>query len=402
MRRVLPASIGLGAVALLALAAVPGHPQSVPLPETSAPALETEASRIDARIRALEREADDLAGRARTLLGELQKLEVERSLRREQAARADAAARAAMSTLRQASQRVADLEQQRIAQLPAVEAQLVEIYKHGRNGYSRLLFGSSDARAFGRLVRLVGALNTINERRMAAHRRTLDALREERGRLEAQVRELQARDAEAKEARTRAERAVSARAALIAEIDAQRDLTAQYVGELQTAYTALQQRLADLEAGGASPAGAVPLAPFRGTLGWPVTGTVSSTFGEGGGRLGGTSARNGIEIASEDGAIVQAVYAGTVGFADVFPGFGRLVILEHGGNAYSLYGYLGAVSVTPGTQVEAGAEIGRVGLAPAGPPALYFELRVDGQSTDPLQWLKPSEASLQKNQAQPR
>ena len=120
-----------------------------------------------------------------------------------------------------------------------------------------------------------------------------------------------------------------------------------------------------------------------------MTGTLSSAFGESGGRLGGTPARNGIEIAAEDGSIVQAVHGGTVGFADVFPGFGRLVILEHGNNAYSLYGYLSAITVMPGTPVDAGRELGRVGLAPAGPAALYFELRVDGQSTDPLQWLKP-------------
>src|SRR5262245_31706688 len=104
MRRVPLASIGLGAVALLALLTVPGSPQTAPAPNS-------EASRIDARIKALEREADDLAGRARTVLGELQKLEVERALRREQAARAEAAAQTAMGQLRQASQRVVDLEQ---------------------------------------------------------------------------------------------------------------------------------------------------------------------------------------------------------------------------------------------------------------------------------------------------
>jgi septal ring factor EnvC (AmiA/AmiB activator) len=54
-----------------------------------------------------------------------------------------------------------------------------------------------------------------------------------------------------------------------------------------------------------------------------------------------------------------------------------------------LYGYLGDVSVTRGAAVEAGAELGHVGLAPAGPAALYFEMRIDGRSVDPLQWLKP-------------
>jgi septal ring factor EnvC (AmiA/AmiB activator) len=390
MLRGLRAHVSLGAVVLWSLHATAGSPQSPGPASTtpqSSPSLEADAARIDARIRALEREADDLAGRARTVLGELRKLEVERDLRREQAARADSAARTAMSDLRQASQRVSDLEQERLTQLPALEAQLVEVYKHGRDGYGRLLLGASDATTFARLVRAVGALSTINARRLAAHQRTLDGLRAERSKLEALVKELQVRDAEARDARAAAERAVAARAALIADIDSKRDLTAQYVGELQAAYADLQRRMTDLRANETSRNGTVPLAPFRGGLEWPVMGTLSSAFGASG-RLGGTAARNGIEIAAEDGAPVQAVHGGTVGFADVFPGFGRLVILEHGGNAYSLYGYLSSISVTPGVRVEAGGEIGRVGLAPAGPPALYFELRVDGRATDPLQWLK--------------
>ena len=86
---------------------------------------------------------------------------------------------------------------------------------------------------------------------------------------------------------------------------------------------------------------------------------------------------------------MRAVHGGTVGYADVFAGFGTLVILDHGSNNYSLYGYLGDVLVAQGAAVDAGAELGRVGLAPAGPAALYFEIRIDGRSVDPLQWLKP-------------
>jgi septal ring factor EnvC (AmiA/AmiB activator) len=77
-----------------------------------------------------------------------------------------------------------------------------------------------------------------------------------------------------------------------------------------------------------------------------------------------------------------------VGFADAFTGFGTLVIVDHGANNYSLYGYLASASVERGQTVESGMELGRVGSAPAGPPALYFEMRIDGRSVDPVQWLK--------------
>ena len=60
------------------------------------------------------------------------------------------------------------------------------------------------------------------------------------------------------------------------------------------------------------------------------------------------------------------------------------------GVAYTLYGYLATLGVTKGARVDKGARLGTVGMAPAtGRPALYFEVRVDGKPSDPLQWLKP-------------
>jgi septal ring factor EnvC (AmiA/AmiB activator) len=96
-----------------------------------------------------------------------------------------------------------------------------------------------------------------------------------------------------------------------------------------------------------------------------------------------------VDIAAAEGTAVHAVHGGTVGFADAYTGFGTLVILDHGDNNYSLYGYLASASVTRGQAVDTGAELGRVGHAPAGPPALYFELRINGRAVDPVQWLKP-------------
>ena len=105
---------------------------------------------------------------------------------------------------------------------------------------------------------------------------------------------------------------------------------------------------------------------------------------------GRRAVRNGIEIAAPEGTPVRAVHGGTVGFAEAFTGFGTLVILDHGGNNYSLYGYLAVASASNGARSSRrGAEVGRVGPSPAGPPELYFELRIDGRSVDPVQWLKP-------------
>ena len=86
--------------------------------------------------------------------------------------------------------------------------------------------------------------------------------------------------------------------------------------------------------------------------------------------------------------VAQHVHDGVVAFAGPFGGFGNLLIVDHGAQNFSLYGNLLEMSVNKGDRLERGQPVGTVGLGPAGSSELHFELRIDGQSVDPLQWLK--------------
>ena len=337
---------------------------------------EATARRVSERIRALQAEADRLATESRTLLGDLRKLEIQRDIAAEKVKSAEAAVAQAQAAAKQTTDRLAALEQHRESQLPDIKIRLVDIYKRGRGGYARMLLDVHGVREFARAMRAVAALTTINDERMSEHRRTLTQLRQERDAMQQRARELEAAAKEADRARLASQRAVAAREALLTQIDQRRDLNAQLAGELDVAYQRLQAQLANVAAGRPTEAVAVPLASFRGALDWPVAGRF-------------TRARNGIEITAAEGTPVAAVHPGTVDYADTFSGFGHMVIVDHGGSYFSLYGYLGSVEVARGDRVEVGTQLGRVGTAPTGPSALYFELRVDGRSVDPLQWLKP-------------
>jgi septal ring factor EnvC (AmiA/AmiB activator) len=350
-----------------------------------------DAERITDRLRALQREAERLAGESRTLVGDLRQREIDRDIKAAQLKQAEAAMAEAEKAIQNTATRLSDLEVQRINQLPDLKTQLVDIYKRGRSGYARMLFSAGDLREFARATRAVSALSAINERRIEEHRKTVDAMREERAAFEQKAKALQAKTAEARRAKSAADGAVASASELIRQIDSRRDMTAQYVGELQDVYGKLQQQVTALSTekpAGAEPA-AVPLRPFQGALDWPVQGRIIGFFGQPSNRLGGGAVRNGIEIAADEDTPVRAIHGGSVGFAGPFTGFGTLVILDHGGNGYSLYGYLASTALEQGQTVETGAEVGRVGLAPAGPPTLYFEMRIDGRSVNPVQWLKP-------------
>ena len=346
------------------------------------------AKRVSDRIAALQAEADRLASQSRTLLGDLRQLEIQRDLANEKVKAAEAAVTQAQASLQQATDKITALEQQRAAQLPDLKLRLVDIYKRGRSGYAQLLFDAQGIRELSRAMRATAALTTINNERIEEHRRTIAQLREQRAAIAQHARELQGAARDADRARLNALRAVSAREALIADIDKRRDLNAQLAGELDVAYQRLQDQLANLAAGRPAEAVTVPMTTFRGALDWPVAGRVTAGFTAGTGPSGAV-VRNGIEISAPQGSPVVAVHPGVVDYAEQFSGFGNLVIVNHGGNYFSLYGYLDSISVARGDHVDAGTELGKVGMPPAGAAALYFELRVDGHSVDPIQWLKP-------------
>ncbi len=343
------------------------------------------SQRAGDRLQALQKEADRLAAEERTLLGDLRKLEVDRQIKAEELRQLVADASAVSSELTANRRRMDDLERQEAASRPELRARLVDIYKMGQGRYLRLLLSTSDIRQVGQASRILSVLAKMDADRVAARQRTLAELKRTRGALEQRGQRLNALKADAERAQAALDRAAEYRTALVRDIDTRRDLNAQLVGELQAAQQKLQAALKDIAGNAAPGEGAtLPLRPFRGDLDWPVTGTGVRRPS----RAAGASNANGIAIAAPEGSPVAVVHDGVVAFADTFGGFGNLVIVDHGAQSFSLYGDLLEMSVKKGARLERGQTVGTVGPAPAGPPELYFELRIDGQSVDPLQWLK--------------
>jgi septal ring factor EnvC (AmiA/AmiB activator) len=357
--------------------------------ETDRARTEALARRAADRLQTLQQEADRLASDERSLLGDLRKLELDREIKTEQLHQIVLKASSTAGELTAVNEQVRRIEQEELKARPELRGRIVELYKLGGARYVRLLLSTANLRDVAQASRTVAALAKRDQDRVAAEQQRLAALQISRKTLEARTKELAALRADAERTRSEADRAIDARNALIHNIDQQRDLNAELSSELVAAQQKLQLTLRDL-AGGSDAASVrpatLPLAPFRGDLAWPVAGTVRERFGRA--SATGRPASNGIEIAADEGSAVRAVHDGTVAFADTFAGFGRLVILEHGPQSFSLYGNLTDITVSRGARVESGQDIGSVGSSATGAPGLYFELRIDGHPVDPLQWLR--------------
>lgn len=371
----MPAAVTLA----LGLTTVGSFGQTVLMAQDAPSLVAALTRRADARLRALHEEADRLASQERTILGELRKLELTRQIAEEEFQLADTAVTEAATQLEALSAQVAILERTRDEERPRLAARFAEMYKLGRGRYARLLLSVTDARRLGRTARTVAALADRDRARVQAYEARLATLQASRAEVGTRRRSLDARRAEAAAARGTANAAIAARTALVNEIDASRDLNAELISELQAA----QRRLdATLSSTGTVPV-ALPIGSFRGALPWPVAGAI--TRKSPGSWL---AQRPGIEMPAQEGAPVQAVYEGVVAYAGSFEGLGNLVIVDHGEQAFSLYGHLLDLAVGRGVQVTSQQALGRVGLTTHGSPALYFELRVNGKSVDPAAWLE--------------
>ena len=127
-----------------------------------------------------------------------------------------------------------------------------------------------------------------------------------------------------------------------------------------------------------------------GRLDWPVEGSILYQFGRLINPNNTTTRWNGIGIAAAEGTSVRTVSAGTVALTDEsFGTYGRTVVIQHGGNDYSIYSSLGKILVAKGAKVTQGQTIGTVGKSdPDMEPHLHFEMRPGQRAVDPLEWLR--------------
>ena len=126
-------------------------------------------------------------------------------------------------------------------------------------------------------------------------------------------------------------------------------------------------------------------AALKGNLRLPVRGVVTNRFGTA--RQEGSTWK-GLFIRAQPGSDIKAVAGGRVVFAEWMRGFGNLLIVDHGGNYLSIYGYNEAMLKQVGDSVRGGDSIATAGNSGGNPESgLYFELRHQGQPIDPLKWV---------------
>jgi len=345
--------------------------------------------KVQERRKALEQDLVRLRGQEKSLLGDVERLEVEVRLRGEELREIQIGLQRTQEQMDATVKRLGELTAQVERERPVLAARARSLYKLGELSYLRLLLSVDRPSDIFRGYRFVTALARRDNERIAAFRADLQTLATVRQDLETKTREAVA----LRESREKARRSLDAdrrrKTALLTEIVERKETHAAYLQELQEA----EARLTDLLNGLSEGDVAVPVAAFKGALPWPTEGRVRSTFGRHKHPKFDTyTIQNGIEIEAPADAPVAAVHEGEVVFAERFKGYGLMVVVDHGGKHHSLYAHLGEARVQTGQKVAAGEVLGTVGSTTLEGPGLYFEMRFQGRPEDPLEWLRPPSA----------
>ncbi|MDI6812252.1 MAG: peptidoglycan DD-metalloendopeptidase family protein [Desulfitobacteriaceae bacterium] len=273
------------------------------------------------------------------------------------------------------AQKEAELEKRRVA----LAKRLKGIYENGQVSYLELLFQSSDLTDFMTRLEYLGKL-VVNDQNILA------GIQEQKAQIATKKNELVAKRDQAAKLQVQAASAKT-------DLDRKK---VQYQKALADNKAAEQDALDDIEKLEAASNALIDkikkLSSKHGVIGsikeWPLPGNyeISSPFGWRTHPITHKkSLHTGVDIPAPSDTPIHAAGDGVVIYTGYFGAYGNVVIIDHGGGYSTLYAHQSKVGVSENEQVKAGKIIGYVGSTGwSTGPHLHFEVRVNGNPTDPL------------------
>lgn len=259
-----------------------------------------------------------------------------------------------------------------------------EIYQVGQISYLEVLL---EAESLSDFITRLEYFNRLVEN----DQKILTQISEERERVEEQTRILQEKRDEAAQRKKEAQEAKALldqkrrehQVALNDNKKAQEDIFEQ-IAQLEKDAKAIAEKIRQLTANSG---------PVHGTINtYPIPGyyTISSAYGW---RIHPItkkrSLHTGTDFPAPTGTKVVAAGNGVVILSNWYGAYGNTVIIDHGGGYSTLYAHNSKLGVKVGDKVNAGdviAYVGSTGWSTG--PHLHFEVRVNGEPTDPMQFFK--------------
>ena len=310
---------------------------------------------------------------------------------------------------RQTKNKLAEVEaelqatEEQIASIRAMLAsRLVAMYKYGDAAKIDLLLGARDTQEALLTTFCLNRMTDQDQKVFAAAVQAHRRLEEGRAKLLGHRTQLVTQQSRMKQERQRLGQGIALRNAALEDLRSQKQKHSTMARDLarleeeieRIIRTLLQERQRMAEKARKDRADrtgdtSLLLSAPSGPLMWPHKGKISSPYGSRIHPIFKTRTRHtGIDIDGNTGDPVKAAADGEVLYAGWLKGYGQIVILDHGGSLSTVYAHMSRINVEEGQRVRKALVLGRVGSRGTSTGShLHFEVRVNGDSKDPLRYL---------------
>ncbi|NKF20701.1 murein hydrolase activator EnvC family protein [Solimonas marina] len=350
-------------------------------------ALDTVRDKISALQKQVESDRGTRDDLARQMQDVERKLADARQAVREVDAKLDAQQRKISDTEAQQAQAQAALAARRDSLARQVRAE----YILGRQGETQLLLNLDDAQTVGRMLSYYGYLQRAQLAAIAQIREHAQQLQALADRLQEENDQLVALQQDQKKTLADLQGQQQARAGLLTQLKSRLSGEEDNLAQLKADERSIRKLIESLKKALATlPPDVTPsneaFTKLRGKLPWPVRGTLLARYGDG--KADGRLKWNGDWIAASEGTPVRSVARGRAVYVGWMHRYGLIVLVEHDGGYFSLYGHCAGANVKVGDPVRAGQTIATAGNTGGYEQAgVYFEIRKGADAVNPNSWL---------------
>jgi septal ring factor EnvC (AmiA/AmiB activator) len=345
---------------------------------------------LKSAISTLEKQLDKRDNEKNSLLAELKKTEIA-------AAQANQNIRQLNIKIDQLGNNISGLGRQQTKlkssikkQNAMVSEQLAAAYKMGNQEPIKLLLNQEDPQQLARLLKYYSYILEARNEKISNYIADVDRLSALQMKSIEQKRLLDSAKTELEKDQQTLLASTKRRQATVKQLNVSLQNDKTKLSKLQKERSELEELLQNVRSVAKkialkSPPGGKSFASQKGLMSWPLKGRIAHAFGS---QRSGSLRWDGWLIGADSGESVAAVHDGQVIFSNYMRGFGLLIIVNHGDGYMTLYAHNQELLKNTGDWVLSNEPIARAGdTGGLEKPALYFEIRKQGQPADPKAWL---------------
>lgn len=366
--------------------------------ESQIAAEENRRRELDKKIKDYRKQIKEMGAKVQSLLGKIDTLQQDETMAGQELAVLELQNKRIQQDINTLNGAM-NAEQEKINELTAqMQRRLVDMYKYGASEEMNLIFASRNVFEAVEAVHLLKIINGHDEMILSQLQQRYQNIALSRHTMNEQQELLKKQSQEVQAQREKYKKTIKETNTFISSIQKEKALAEKASREAEEAQRAVGRTITNLmkkkkerEAQQKKKSTDYLAGKGRGSMfDWPLRGQISSQFGSRIHPMFKTkSSHSGIDIAAPSGTPVKAAADGEVLYVGWMRGYGQVVILDHGRNYSTVYAHLSSTAVKESQVIKAGNTIGRVGkTGNATGYHLHFEVRINGQVQNPINYLK--------------